>query len=115
MFFARTYLFYSGVRIVFLHLVTHTPTLQGFCSDAHRFTLIGWRLVGDVGVGGTNQPTHHPTYPANQLPTSSHPSTRTHPATMQGFCADVHRLTMEAISRLLLEHSKNRRTADAVA
>ena len=21
----------------FFHLVTHTPTLQGFCADAHRF------------------------------------------------------------------------------
>ena len=115
MFFARTYLFYSGVRIVFLHLVTHTPTLQGFCSDAHRFTLKCWSSMGGVGVGETNQPTHHPTHPANHLPTNSHPSTHTHPATMQGFCADVHRLTIEAIPRLLLEHNKNRRLADAVA
>ena len=28
---------YSGVMF-FFNLVTHTPTLQGFCADAHRFT-----------------------------------------------------------------------------
>ena len=106
--------YYSGV-FSFSHLVTHTPTLQVFYADAHRFTLKCWWLVGGVGVGGTNQPTHRPTHPANYLPTHLHPSTDTHPATMQGFCADVHRLTMEAILRLLLEQSRTRRTADAAA
>ena len=53
--------------IDFCYLVTHTPTLQGFCADAHRFTRKCWRSVGGVGVGGTNQPTHHPTHPANHL------------------------------------------------
>ena len=27
----------------------HPPTLQGFCTDAHRFTLKCWWVVGDVG------------------------------------------------------------------
>ena len=114
MFFARTYLFYSGVRIVFLHLVTHTPTLQGFCSDAHRFTLIGWRLVGDVGVGGTNQPTHHPTHPAAYLPTNS-PNYPYPPGHHARFLRRRASLIMKAIPRLLLEHSKHGRIADAAA
>ena len=58
----------------FFHLVTHTPTLQRFSADAHRFTLKYWCVVGGVGVGGTNKPTHHQTHPANHLPTNSHPS-----------------------------------------
>ena len=28
---------------------THPPTLQGFCADAHRFTLKCWWVVGGVG------------------------------------------------------------------
>ena len=28
---------------------THPPTLQGFCTDAHRFTLNCWWLVAGVG------------------------------------------------------------------
>ena len=108
----RTCYFLRGC--VFFQLVTHTPSLQGFCADANRFALKCWWLVGGVGVGGTNQPTHHATHPANQLPTNSHPPTHSHPATMQGFCADVHCLTMESIPRLLLEHSKYRITVDAV-
>ena len=35
----------------FCHLVTGTPTLQGFCADAHRFTLKCWWVV--VGIGWT--------------------------------------------------------------
>ena len=115
------YIFFQlGLLIIFLHmstcyllrgivcfyLVTHTPTLQGFCTDTHRFTLKCWWSANGVGVGATNQPTHHPMHPANHLFTNSHSSTHTHPARMQGFCANVHRFTMEAIPRLLLEHSK---------
>ena len=115
-FFAHTTgLLFTPGYLFFFYLVTHAPTLQGFYADAHRLTLKCWWSVGGVGVGGTNQPTHHPTHPANHLPTNSYPSTHTHPATMQGFYADVHRLTMEAIPRLLLEHSTNIRTTDVAA
>ena len=99
--------------IFFFSLLIYTPTLQGFCAHAHRFTLKCWRSVGGVGVDGTNQPTHHPTHPENHSLTNSRPST--HPATMQGFYADARRFTVEAIPRLLLEHLKNRRTADAAS
>ena len=101
-FVARTYLLFTP-GYCFFYLVTHTLTLQGFCADAHRFAPKCWWSVGSVGSGGINQPTHHPTHPANHLPTNLHPSIHTHPATMQGFCADVHRVTMEAIPEKIEE------------
>ena len=72
---------------------THLLALQGFCADAYRFTLKCWLVAGGwcVGVGENNQSTYHRTHPVNHLPTNSHPSSHTHPTTMQGFCADVHR------------------------
>ena len=90
---------------VFFLLVTHAPTFQWFCADTHRFTLRCWWLVALGGVGGTNQPTHHPTHPANRSPINSHSYTHTHPATMQSFCADVHRFTMEATPIRLPDHT----------
>ena len=83
---------YSLRGLFSFQLVTHTPTLHRLCADAHRFTPKCW-LVGGVRVGGTNQSTHHPTHPANHLPTHSHPSTHVHPA-MQGFCADARRFNI---------------------
>ena len=87
-------------RVLRWRVSLHTEMLAG-----------GWC----VGVGENNQSTYHRTHPVNHLPTNSHPSSHTHPTTMQGFCADVHRWTMEAIPKLLLENNTNRRTADAVA
>ena len=71
--------FVNSPVFFFFYLVTHTPTLQGFCTDAHRFTQKSWWSVGGFGVGGANQPRHHPTHPANHLSPNSHPSTRTQP------------------------------------
>ena len=44
-----TYVLVIHPGVLFFYLVTHTPTLQGFCADAHRFTLKCWWVVGDVG------------------------------------------------------------------
>ena len=35
------------------------------------------------GVGGTNQPTYHPTHSANYLPTNSHQSTHVYKQTVE--------------------------------
>ena len=92
---------------------THPPTLQGLCADVHRVTLKCWWWVL-VAVGPTSPRTNRRTQQTTSPPTHTHPPILYHPATIQGFCADDNRLSMEAILRLLLEHSKNRRTANAV-
>ena len=103
------------------HLPTHSrpATTQGFFADTHRLTVtpilglilehrniertanavadMEMLLVGDV-VRNQYQLTH--------------PSTNIHPATIQSFFADTHRLTVKAILRLMLEHCKNKRTAN---
>ena len=53
-FFLHILVIYSGVFSVSLGdphspTYTHPPHLQGFCSDAHRFTLKCWLVVGGVG------------------------------------------------------------------
>ena len=112
-FFVRTYFLFAPEYIVFFLGDPHTH-LARVSVDADRFTLKRWWSMGGVGVGGTNKPTHRPTHPANDLPTNSHPSTHTYPATMQGLCADMHFLTMESIPILLLEH-RTKRTAGTAA
>ena len=55
-----------------------------------------------------DQPAHAPSNaPSKQLTHQLHPPAQTYPDTMQGFCDDADRLTMEAFPRLLLERSKN--------
>ena len=109
----------------FLHVI-FTP---GYCffslSDPHTHLASSFRWRASLHTEmfvdggwcwcwcGTNQSSHHPTHPVNHLQLT--PIHHTYTATMQGFCADVHRLTMEAIPRLLLENGKNRRTVDAIA
>ena len=86
----------------------HPPTMQGLFDDAHRLTSKCWWWIVLVVVGATSPCTdrrtqYQPTHP---------PATHTHPATIQGFCADTHRLTVKTILRPNARTQKNRRTTN---
>ena len=84
---------------------TYSPpaTTQGFFADAHRFTVTA--ILGPMleqkserttnAIGGKEKMSLPGDVRTQQQPT--HPPTNTHPATIQDFFADTHRLTVKAI------------------
>ena len=57
--------------------------------------------------GPTSQRTIRRTQQTTYAPTRTHLRTHTHPATIQGFCADVLRLPVKAISRVLVKYKNS--------
>ena len=89
-----------------------------FCADAQcwwRVVLSAflWTMVLAHHARSLNTDNDHKnngktTHPVTtySLTNNTYPLSPTHRATIQGFCADAHRLTMKAILKLMLEHKK---------
>ena len=67
-------------------------------------------VVGQLAHGPTDTPSNNPL--TRHHVKRTHP--QTHPATIQGFCADTHRLKVEAILGIMAEDRKIERAANAV-
>ena len=86
------------------HPVTQSPTNQHSPTCTPQPTHHARSLNCDSDPHNNGEATHPVT---THLPTNNpYPPTNTHPATIQGFCADTHRLTVKATLKPMMEHKK---------